>query len=406
MNSKSSILVFINDSLGELDWIAPFIRSSYGKKYTFFIYLYLPGVTNEYRKQIFNSYFAGSENDIIFLNEEFEISSLLSTFDRYINSLLRRVSGFSRFLFVTLRYLFDSLRFLYASVTPSKYHHSFDFIMRDYNLKDSFGLSVLIKNSNDAKVVVFPHSTAIQSNTINTPKNHPKRISCDLFLENTDLSNLFSDSYQDVFLSVGSPSFDELSKRCNKSDEYMLKSFIFITRNCDPRFFGLCYDDCGVIFESAIKWAYKNNYTIYVKHHPRDPKLGFWRDIQSNYDCVVEITESLNKFSEPLAFALCFYTSAGLLFTIRKIPVYDVSPYSGNPANLPFHFYNSHGVITHELVQYGIYQQSSDVVGLLNTLHPDKVQKDGLLQYNSTVKYFPSESCLNIDNALSKLVSR
>ena len=76
---------------------------------------------------------------------------------------------------------------------------------------------------------------------------------------------------------------------------------LFLTRNCDPTLFGITYEDCGEIFENTLKWARNNNVHVYVKHHPRDNKINYWRDIQS-LENVTEYKETLNNFKN-ISFA-------------------------------------------------------------------------------------------------------
>ena len=398
------VMVFINDSTGELDWIQPFLLWAVERDYEFYVYFYLPGKSEEQKKALFESYF-GDLDGIRYLNETVVFSGYYSTLDRYLNSLLRRLSGVSYRTFLLARDAVDGIRKVIGGLVGRKLCMlDVDLLMRDYNLKDSIVLAALESKLSSPKVCIFPHSTAIQSNSLNTPKKAPKRIKCDLFLENTDLSTLYSTYYKDSFLAVGSPSFDKFDEARNEIANYHKKSFLFITRNCDERFFGINYQDSGEIFEDSIRWARDNNYRVYVKHHPRDARLSFWREIQSKYDNVVETTTTLNHFDVEISFVLCLYTSAGLLFTKRDVPVFDVSPYKGDVNKLPFHYVSHNGFITHELVDYGFYGQYDSLKNLLKVIDPEFLENAAKNQKAILRKYFPSDSCRNIDRALHKVL--
>ena len=87
---KKNVLIFINDSLGELDWIQPFL-SSYSKKYNFFVYLNLSGKSKVTKKEIFNAYFENDKN-IIHLDANLYFPDFFLRIDSIINSILRRIS--------------------------------------------------------------------------------------------------------------------------------------------------------------------------------------------------------------------------------------------------------------------------------------------------------------------------
>ena len=61
-DDNPTILVFINDSLGELDWIQLFILWGAQNGYTFHVYLNLTGKDETERLNIFEDYFKNSSN--------------------------------------------------------------------------------------------------------------------------------------------------------------------------------------------------------------------------------------------------------------------------------------------------------------------------------------------------------
>ena len=71
-NFKIKSLVFINDSLGELDWISPFINKTSEEDYHFYIFLNLPGKDDFEKKKIFDQYFNKSSH-IEYINNNIRI---------------------------------------------------------------------------------------------------------------------------------------------------------------------------------------------------------------------------------------------------------------------------------------------------------------------------------------------
>ena len=399
---KKNVLIFINDSLGELDWIQPFL-SSYSEKYNFFVYLNLPGKSKVTKKEIFNTYFENDKN-IVHLDAELYFPDLFLRMDSIINSILRRISLIHLPIFNIFRRMADVTRYLTGLIIANFITlPRFDVIFRDYNLKDSFFLSTAISKNKKAKICVFPHSTAIESNTERTPKTKPKKIKADLFFENTELSNQFSDVYKDIFVAVGSPSIELASKSEKKIANYSSKSFLFMTRNCDPKTFGINYEDSGQVFLEALNWAKNNGFKVYVKHHPRDNKLSYWRSLQSKFSNIEEVAHTLNNFDKEIAFTLCFYTSVGLLLSVKSVPVFDLSPYKGNPKDLPFHFENKDFKITHELVEYGMYDQFSNFKDFTNSLSHDFLKFSAKKHKENLRKYFPKDTNSRIHKSILSL---
>lgn len=400
--TKKTVLVFINDSLGELDWIQPFIVE-YQNQYSFFVYLNLPRKTREEKKKIFENFFK-QNSTVIHLDGSLEFPLFLSWLDANLNSVLRRL-GFLYFpLFLVLRRLIDYFRKLVGRFMSLIIKApTFDIIFRDYNLNDSFFLSTMYASNPGSKICIFPHSTAIESNSYRTPKNRPKRIQADIFFENTDLSTQFSKPYKDIFIAVGSPSIEQSAKSSVNIANYSSKSFLFITRNCDPRFFGINYEDCGKVFYETLLWAKENDYKVYIKHHPRDNLLSFWQSIQAEFDNIEEVKYTLNNFDSEIAFGLCFYTSVGLLLTGRSIPIFDISPYKGDPSTLPFHFKNEEFSITHELVEYGMYDQFETIEQFIENVSVNFLKERGAAQRANLSKYFPTDSNRLINKSLSEL---
>lgn len=398
-------VIFINNSTGELDWIAPYIKWSASPQMRYYI-VFNFAKNRKTREEIFNNYF-DSENQHIQYIESINFPIFFAHIDRIVDGLLRRISGIHYGVFLTIRRFVDLAR-KFAGMVFAKRHAFIAeaakqdiIIFRDYNLKDSFALSAIIYRCNDPLVVVYPHSTAIQSNSKQTPKNPPKSVKCDLFLENTVLSNHFSDTYKSQFCAVGAPVFD--LRRLGASFNVNAKTVLFLTRNCDPRYFGFTQKDALDVFKRSCDWAYSNGLRLIAKHHPRDPDLDDWRSIQRDYTNVSEFRGSLNDLSDDFLCVLSFYTSAGLLFTCRSIPVFDVSPYTGDVDNLPFHYKDRYGMITHDLIDKGFYSRSS-----IDSLESDVsiLEEIGSQQRKVLDKFFPQGSCTLIDDACRQLIVR
>lgn len=400
--TKKTVLVFINDSLGELDWIQPFILESQNQ-YSFSVYLNLPGKTREEKKKIFDNFFK-QNSAVIHLDGSLEFPLFLSWLDANFNSVLRRLGYLYFPIFLVVRRLIDYFRKLVGKFMSLIIKApEFDIIFRDYNLNDSFFLSMMYASNPGSKICIFPHSTAIESNSERTPKNRPKRIKADIFFENTKLSTHFSKPFKDIFIAVGSPSIEQSVKSPVKIANYSTKSFLFITRNCDPRFFGINYVDCGKVFLETLSWAKENDYKVFVKHHPRDNLLSYWQSLQAEFDNIEEVEYTLNDFSSEIAFGLCFYTSVGLLLTGRSVPIFDISPYKGDPSRLPFHFKNDNFAITHELVEYGMYDQFTNFKDFTKSLSHDFLRLSAMKHKENLEKYFPRDTNSIIHKSLLSL---
>lgn len=85
--------------------------------------------------------------------------------------------------------------------------------------------------------------------------------------------------------------------------------------------------------------------------------------------------------------------SAGLLVTVRGVPVFDISSYEGDVKKLRFHYLDKDGHITHELLDYGFYGQYQNIKQLQSDISPGFLEKSAKKQINALNKYFPMRSC-------------
>lgn len=405
MSKKKCILIFVNDSLGELDWIAPFIGSS-KEEFVFNVFLYLPKKSNADRERVFREYF-GEKSGVVFLNSIIDIPRGARTLDRILNSFIRRIGVRSRRVSEAFSASINVVRRLLAVLCALNVNRglSFDIVFRDYNLKDSIGLSMLSRLNNvDPKVIIFPHSTAILSNTPVTPKRPPRKVPHDLFFENTELSTKFLPAFESTYTVVGSPSLDVMRESSTPTD-FRARSVLFVTRNCDPDFFGFTQADALNVFEECLAWAENQGITVFCKHHPRDTRLAEWRSVQNRYHTAFEVVSSLNDFREPIDGVLSLYTSVGILFTCQGIPVFDVSPYKGETTRLPFHYRDSRDEITHEFIEHGLYARPKNITEFDYLLDETFLRTTGDTQKVATDEIFPNNACESMIAAISCLLA-
>ena len=354
-------LVFINNSSGELDWIAPFVIDAAGDL-EFFVYIHHPRLPLSARRDLFDQYF-GEEPRITYLNDRVTFRELLARLDLFMDSALLRMRRISAAAFRLGRVCVDVIRAALARFYFSKIRDvpSFDLVFRDYNLKNSMPLCRLLAANPATKVVIFPHSTAIISVSARLPKDPLRRVAADLFLGNTRRSTRFLPAYGDVFREVGSPQMSSNYDRVDRLFEPATGAVLIITRNCDPFFFGFTQEDANRVFRESLAALQDRGVRAFVKHHPRDVHVAEWRRVQSDFVNVVEVDHSLNSYDEPTAYVLTFYSSAGLILASQGIPVFDVSPYSKERVDeLPYHFMDEEGEVSHEFLELGLMDRVLD----------------------------------------------
>lgn len=391
--------VFINDSAGELDWISEYIVRS--DKIEWEVYLNFPNKNDSELEELWDKYFYNYERIKHIKRSNFLKN--LSRVDFLFDSVVRYLGRFSKSLSRYAEILFNSVRYVVSYFIFLKEFRQYDFIFRDYNLRNTFALEHIIRNQNEAKIVIFPHSTAIISTdkrTLNQRKK-PLKVKCDYFLENSKLSNYFDQFFVNKVFYVGSPSIDAFRSR-NKVRE---NSILFITRNCDPDFFGFNLEDALQRFEMVIKKFHEKKIRVYVKHHPRDPKINEWRKIQGKYSSCEEISGSINSFNIKPTLVFSFYSSLGVLFSSVGVPVFDISPYKNFGKKLPYHFACTKNILTTELVEKGMMDQLNNdekIILMIERFNEIKFDEKGLSQKDNIDKYFPKNACVKIQELLDK----
>ena len=320
-----NILIYINDSLGELDWIAPFIKSEEGKIFNFYIYLNGPGKTKKDKLEILNKYGLDEEN-IYSINSQSNRDYYIFKMDEFLNRVLGRIKLYSLKIFNLFRILFDAIRFFASYLLPHS-NIKFNYIFRDYNLKESVSLQLFIRSNKKAKIVIFPHAVGLQKNHPSCPREALKVVKSNLWLENSSLSDIAqnSEAYGDVFFASGAPAFD-VNYQLKSLFDVEAKKVLIITRDCGMAF-GFNYEEAYVVYDRLLKELENMGYEAVVKHHPRDRKLAQWRKIQKKYRNIRELSETLSDIS--LSYTVCFtlFSTAPLFLLSRKIPIIEFSPY-------------------------------------------------------------------------------
>jgi len=401
-----NILIYINDSLGELDWIAPFIKSIEGKKFNFYIFLNGPGKTYTEKIDILKVYGLVGEN-IYTLNKDTKLDRYLFQIDNFLNKVLARVQKYSRTVFTILRSFVDIIRYFVASLDRREKEIKFQYIFRDYNLKESFTLSSYIVNNSKAKIVIYPHAVGLQKKHIDCPREPVKKVKADLWLENSNLSDLIKESkeYKDIFFASGSPS---LSENYDKKSLFNSKSknILIITRDCGKAF-GFEYTEAFEVFKKILLKSKELSLNVIIKHHPRDRKIDQWRSIQSNFSNIKEFDGSLNDIEMDYKACFTLFSTAGLFALSRCIPIIEFSPYKSCKEydyQMPVHYCNNDGLLTHDLLDLRLFYRLSNIENFEKSIEPFSLEALSNKQFNKCKTIFPSDANRNIANKLIEII--
>ena len=392
MRKGGNILIFINDSLGELDWIAPFIKSEEGDKFIFYIYLNGPGNSYAEKMKILSSYDLKKDN-IFLLNTKFKLDSYLFKLDNFMNKALNKIKIYSYGMFTVFRSLLDVLRGSFGVLFKANQAIRFDFIFRDYNLKDSFVLSRYIKTNIHAKIIIFPHSIGIQKAHIECPRELVEKVKSDLWLENSRESNLVLGmrEYQKIFYVTGSPTMGENYNKESLFDSSS-KNILILTRICISDY-GFTHSEGLAVFHELLLSFDKLGLRAIIKHHPRDERLNDWKEIQNKFLNTEEYSGSLNDIKVDLKACFSLFSSAPLYVLSRQVPVFEVSPYKkcvDYNRQMPFHFCGKSGFITHDFLELELYERILDLNNIVNVLEKEYLQEVSKKQFKRCVEIFPS----------------
>lgn len=399
-----NILIYINDSLGELDWIAPFIKSSEGKEFSFHIFLNGPGVTYQDKINILEKYGLDKKN-VLCINSESKKDYYLYKIDEFFNRVLGRTKLISYSGYVVSRKIVDFVRLSIGSLHTTS-DCPYEYIFRDYNLKDSISFMKLKSGCKNAKIVVFPHAVGLQKIHTDCPREALRKINIDLWLENSDLSDIAKKDkfYRNKFFASGAPAFD-INYKLPTLFSAKVKKVLLITRDCSITF-GFDYASALKAFSLILKELNVLGYSVYIKHHPRDRRLNDWRKLQEQYPNAKELNQSLTTISDKYSACLTLFSTAPLFLLSRQIPVFEFSPYKTYKfynAKLPMHYSDKNGLLTHDLLELGLYERLDDLSKLRNYLHENSLSEISKLQYQKCQKIFIKGANANIANKLMDL---
>ncbi len=399
---RKNILIYINDSLGELDWIAPFLKSSDAKHFNFYIFLNGVVKNDEDKEKILTKY---GLKDVQLLNSK--DTRFAFFIDDFLNRVLGRVKLLSYNLFVFSRYMVDSFRKVVSYLLPSSNGVEFDFIFRDYNLKDSIYLINYIEKNKNAKVVIFPHAVGLQKYHKECPREPIKKVKSDLWLENSFESDrvLRSNFYKNKFFVSGVPAFD-LNYQKVSLFNVDVKRVLVITRDCGLAF-GFSYEDAFKSFKIILDEFALLGYDVEVKHHPRDTRLSKWREIQQNYGNVKEVDFSLTELEKEYSVCFTLFSTAPLFLLSRSIPVIEFSPYKkydDYKRSFAMHFRDKDGSLTHDLLFLELFKKI-ELDEIETILEKDSLKELSKSQFIKMKQVFPDEANKNIYTKLLELAN-
>lgn len=375
------VAIFVNNSMGELDWIVPYIKQT-SLDIHFDIYLYHQRLWDfdiQNKTDNINIICCSNYKNTVFL-------------DTFLDNLYRYLARKIPFDISYVSTFFDFLRYFTSLFIILKYQlkYKYDFIFRDYNLKQSILLYKLSRKSK--KVVIYPHSTALMTNYGKKPQLN--KIKHAIFLENTEYHDRFLPYYAKNMAVVGSPGLDVIRQ---KKITNKLNSILIITRNCDESFFGFDYDSSFKLLRTILTWAKRSNLEVDIKHHPRDNRVQEWRRVSESFDNVNEINGNLSENNNSYLYCLCYYTSAFIPSVLKKTLCIDVSPYrSIYFKNLPYHTWNNGP--HHEFSELKLLP----IIEFDNFLMLNADQKKNIRdsQLNALNNTYPVDSSRAIDNLL------
>lgn len=390
MNEKS-IFVFIDTSLGELDWISPFLTSEYARNFKITIFFR----KNMLTQQLIEDHLVDVDN-ITLLNasDVFFENKLINTFWRLTKSSQKRLNKFPRIF----DYINQVKLYLVKKIkTKMNLNNKYDFIFRDVGLGSSKELLTILQYNQKAKVIVFPHAIGIWK--LDEPRiKNLQNNKFDLYLSNTSLSSRTLENNH--FFVSGIPAMDKIIKNNNKYFNCTSSNILILTRDYYERS-GCTRKAALEKFEEILFFCFQNNFNVFVKHHPRDKNIYEYMDIQKKFSNVKEYTHSLVNLDLELRACLSFYTTAGIFLTARYIPVFDIMPYENcNNKTLLEHYCGDNDIYTHDLIELGIQDKISNLNILINE---ELLNHYSNSQFKSMKKYFPFNANEEISKKLLEL---
>lgn len=399
-----NILIYINDSLGELDWIAPFMKSDEAKDFNFYIFLNGPGETYQDKINILNQYGLNQKN-ITSLNSHSKKDFYIFKLDEFSNRVLGRIKLYSFSMFKIMRNIVDRIRWT-GSYFLGSVEIEFNYIFRDYNLKESFSLQRYLRVNKSAKIIIFPHAVGLQKIHPSCRREPLRVVPAHLWLENSNFSDITkeTDAYRDVFFASGVPAFD-INYKLKSLFDAQCKKVLIITRDCGMTF-GFNYQEAYVVFDTLLNHLEKMDYSVEIKHHPRDRKLKEWQKIQQKYKNIKEAEGSLGDRVEALSACFTLFSTAPLFLLSRGVPIFEFSPYQNYnfyKNELPMHYSDEEGLLTHDLLSLKLYKRLDNINKVTEYMDRENLKKLSTSQYRQCQEIFPIGANLNIANKLRGL---
>jgi len=386
---RKKVLIFIHKSLGELDWIAPFIKSKETEALDFFVYLNKMGSSYEDKKDILDKYGLDKENVTLLKNEDYS-RKFYKLIDKRLQKIRKKVSCFKPL----------AKYFRLKNAKKQNYDEDYDFIFRDYQLRYVYELSCFLIVNKKAKVIVFPHAIAIpRINTQFVVDKRPPRVKIDLWLENSTKAYQLPE-IRDVFYVTGAPGLSSFYNSEGLFDPAS-RNVLINTRN-EFDLHGCTKEAALERFDQVLEFCEQNDLIAQVKHHPRDHELYLYRDIQKKYTCAFEYTGTLTNISMKFRACLSFFSTSGLFLTARKVPVFDITPYVSfkDFKPLALHYSDNEGRLTNDLMEIGVQER---LINLHDLSKENVLEELSEKQFNVLTKYFPANSNNLILNKLEEL---
>lgn len=392
-------LVFIRNSRGELDWIAPILREIV-KFQSVYVYLHFVGATRKEKRYILNSI---GLNDAALLNEQINFNS----FDRLLFRALRKTyDGINRTVgdrisdrcLSVLERLFATIIHVYKRGWRLP---RFESILRCNSVDLNLPLSYFLPANPSARVYIFPHAAGAAQILENT-----RRVRCDAWFLNTELSRCNSKYYEKRIRVVGVPGLYAQGHQ-RKRDS---RNILITTRNCLIQY-GFTLTDALTAYEHLIANLSAEGYVLLVKHHPRDKNIDRWREIDRNFSNLSYVSGTVHDLRNDIRACFTLFSTVGIYFVARKVPVIEFSPYRNDEATAKAatatHFRSrQNGTLTHELLDSGIYTLIHDSRSHVELLRDaEALTKLADLQYQRLRAHFPATAEKHVSEFVMSLNS-
>lgn len=311
---RKKAAIFVNNSLGELEWIGPSLQ-------------YLSNVCEVqlfiYRCDV-DEYLAESNLGGISIHHlrrkkwYWFASTVDKLIDRVQLFLEPRIPN-SKSLFFTVFYIKRLLSYLLSPALSEK----FDILFIDYNFRISLPCSLIYRNSE--RVFGYPHGNSIlHGDRTRGLRYIPSSLVEKLFDINGDSNYLASVFGEEKIEIVGSPQIFQFKSKELCYFDSKCKTILVLTRNLS-RGYGIEGAEFLPRFDATLNRLRDDGYQLFVKHHPRDQLDSAIRNISDRYCDTVTLWAEVFG---PFACCLHVFTSASQVVLAAGIPNYDIAVYS------------------------------------------------------------------------------